>query len=140
MNRTLGAGLILVSAAAFGTLAIFGRFAYAAGLDVTTLLFLRFSFAGVFMLAWLALRREPLPRGATLWQLAVMGGLGYVGQSLCYLSAIQYASVGLVALLLYLYPAFVVLLAVVFMKTRLDRWRGVAMGLATIGAALTANP
>jgi len=32
MNRILGAILIAISAASFGTLAIFGRYAYAAGL------------------------------------------------------------------------------------------------------------
>jgi hypothetical protein len=43
VNRFLGILLVLVLAAAFGSLAIFGRYAYAAGLDTATLLFLRFS-------------------------------------------------------------------------------------------------
>jgi drug/metabolite transporter (DMT)-like permease len=140
MTRLLGIFLILVSAASFGTLAIIGRYAYAAGMDVTTVLFLRFGISAVFMLAWLALRRETLPTGRTLLQLAVMGGLGYVGQAFCYMTAIQYASAGLVALLLYLYPTFVAILSVIFLKARLTRRRLFALGLATLGAALTANP
>ena len=140
MNRFLGILLITVSAASFGTLAIIGRFAYADGVDVTTLLFLRFSIAAVLMLAWMWLRKEPLPRGSTLLQLAGMGGLGYVGQSFCYMSAIQYASAGLVALLLYLYPVLVTILTVLFHKTKLTRRTILALVLATAGAALTANP
>ena len=140
MNRMLGIGLIAISAASFGTLAIIGRYAYADGMDVTTVLFLRFSLSALFMLIWLALRKESLPRGRTLLQLAGMGGLGYVGQSFCYMSAIQYASAGLVALLLYLYPTFVTILSVIFLKAKLTRARLLALALATAGAALTANP
>ncbi len=140
MKRVWGVVLIAISAAAFGTLPIFGRFAYASGMDVTTLMFVRFSMAAVFMLIWMCLRREPFPRGKLLLQLAGMGGLGYVGQSLCYMSAIQYASTGLVALLLYLYPMIVTILSVVFLKEKLTRHGVFALVLATAGAALTANP
>lgn len=140
MNRLLGIFLIVVSAASFGTLAIIGRYAYADGLDVTTMLFLRFTIAAILMFAWLAIRKEPLPRGRTLLQLAGMGGLGYVGQSFCFMSAISYASTGLVALLLYLYPVFVTILTVIFQKVKLTSRTVFALVLATIGAALTANP
>jgi drug/metabolite transporter (DMT)-like permease len=140
MNRALGVLFIIISAAAFGTLAIFGRYAYAGGLDTFTLLFLRFTFSALLMAGLLVLRREHLPRGATLLRLAGMGGLGYVGQSFCYLSAIQYASAGLVALLLYLYPTFVVILSAIFLKEKIKLRKIIALGLATLGAALTVHP
>ena len=140
MNRILGIVLIVISAASFGTLAVIGRFAYADGMDVTTLLFLRFSIAAVLMFIWMKLRREPLPRGRTLLQLAGMGGLGYVGQSFCFMSAINYASTGLVALLLYLYPVFVAVLTVFVQKSKLTSRTVLALLLATLGAGLTANP
>ncbi len=69
-----------------------------------------------------------------------MGAIGYVGQSLCYMSALQYASAGLVSLLLYLYPMLVTILSVLFLKEKLTKWNGLALVLATLGAALTANP
>jgi len=140
MNRALGVTFIVISAASFGTLAIFGRYAYASGLDTFTLLFLRFTFSALLMGGLLIIRRESLPRGGTLIRLAGMGALGYVGQSFCYLSAIKFASVGLVALLLYLYPTFVAILSAIFLKEKLQRFKVVALGLATLGAALTANP
>jgi drug/metabolite transporter (DMT)-like permease len=140
MNRAIGVTFIVISAASFGTLAIFGRYAYASGLDTFTLLFLRFTFSALLMAILLIMRGEPLPRGGTLLRLAGMGALGYVGQSYCYLSAIKYASAGLVALLLYLYPTFVAILSAIFLKERLQRFKLVALGLATLGAALTVNP
>jgi drug/metabolite transporter (DMT)-like permease len=140
MSRVAGILLVAVSAATFGSLAIFGRFAYAAGLDVFTLLFLRFSIAALVMAAILAGRRDRLPGGRTLAQLVGMGGLGYVGQSLCYLTAIRFASAGLVALLLYLYPTLVAILSVIFLEARLTPLKIAALGLATLGTALVANP
>jgi len=140
MNRLLGVTLVVISAASFGTLAIFGYYAYADGIDTFTLLFMRFTSAAVLMGVLLALRGEQLPRGRTLVSLIGMGGLGYVGQSFSYLSAIKYASAGLVALLLYLYPTFVAILAVVFLKRKLTRLKIGALLLATLGVALTANP
>jgi drug/metabolite transporter (DMT)-like permease len=140
MNRIIGVILIVISAASFGTLAIFGRYAYAAGLDIFTLLFLRFTFSALLMAVLLVFRRESLPRGGTLGRLVGMGALGYVGQSFSYLTAIKYASAGLVALLLYLYPTFVAVLSTIFLKEKINRIKIIALGLATLGAALTANP
>ena len=139
-GHVVGALLIVISAASFGTLAIFGRYAYADGLDTCTLLFLRFSVSAVLMCALLMLRREALPRGKTLLQLIGMGALGYVGQSFSYLSAITYASAGLVALLFYLYPVFVAVLSVLFLKERLSALKVTALVLGTLGAGLTVNP
>jgi len=116
MNRVLGVILIIISAATFGTLAIFGRYAYADGIDTFTLLFLRFTLAAFLLAGFLVMRHESPPRGQTLVRLVGMGAIGYVGQSFCYLTAIKYASAGLVALLLYLYPIFVAILSTIFLQ------------------------
>jgi drug/metabolite transporter (DMT)-like permease len=136
MNRALGVIYIIISAASFGTLAILGRYAREAGIDTFTLLFLRFMIAALIMAGFLVMRREGVPRGKTLGLLIGMGAIGYVGQSFCYLTATQYASAGLVALLLYLYPTFVAILSVIFLKEKLNRVKVMALVLATTGVAL----
>lgn len=140
MNRFVGMILIVISAAAFGTLAIIGRYAYAAGMDVLTLLFLRFSLSAVVMAILLAARHERLPRGMTLAQLVAMGAIGYVGQAFSYFTAVKYASAGLVALLLYLYPVFVMILSALWLREPITRWKLAALGLALAGLALTVGP
>jgi drug/metabolite transporter (DMT)-like permease len=140
MNLLVGILLIVTSAAAFGTLGILGRFAYAAGLDTLTLMALRFSLAALVLLVMLAIRHERLPRGGTLIRLVGMGAVGYVGQAFAYLSALKYASPGLVALLLYLYPVFVVILSVIWNHEPVNRVKVLALGLALIGVALTVGP
>lgn len=140
MNKFLGIIFIAISAASFGTLAIFGRLAFSNGIDTYTLLFMRFGISAVIMACLLILRREKLPTGKTLWQLIGMGAIGYVGQSFSYLTAIRYASAGLVALLLYLYPVFVAILSSLFFKEKITPVKALALGLALAGTALTVNP
>lgn len=140
MKRLTGILLTIISAAGFGTLAIFGKFLYADGLDTFTLLFLRFTCASAVMTIILVLRHEPLPRGRVLWQLIGMGALGYAGQSFTYLSAIKYASAGLVALLLYLYPMIVFILSAIFLREKVTGVKVAALVVALIGTGLTVGP
>jgi len=140
MNRFVGIVLVAISAAAFGTLAILGRYAYADGMDTLTVLFLRFSLSAGVMAVLLVTRRESLPRGLTSLQLVGMGAVGYVGQAFSYLTALKYASSGLVALLLYLYPVFVAILSVIWLHERITRIKTAALGLALAGTALTVGP
>jgi len=140
MNRIVGIILVVVSAAGFGTLAIFGRYAYADAMDALTISSLRFSLAAIPTLVLLAVRRERFPRGSVLLRLIAMGVLGYVGAAFAYLAALKYASAGLVALLLYLYPTFVTLLAVVVLKEPFTGVKGLALGLALMGTALAVGP
>ena len=140
MKRLTGILLIAISAASFGTLAIFGRYAYADGMDTFTVLFLRFTISAAIMTIILLLRKEPFPRGRILLQLIGMGALGYVGQSFMYLTAINYASAGLVALLLYLYPFFVMILSAIVFREHITRLKVIALILALVGTALTVDP
>jgi drug/metabolite transporter (DMT)-like permease len=140
MRRLVGIILIAISAASFGTLAIFGRYAYSDGMNIYTVLFLRFGVSASFMSVILLLRKEHFPRGQILAQLVGMGALGYVGQSFMYMTAIKYASAGLVALLLYLYPFFVAILATTFLHEKITRIKIIALILALFGTALTVGP
>lgn len=140
MRRLIGIILIAISAASFGTLAIFGRYAYNDGMNIYTVLFLRFGISASFMTVILLLRKEHFPRGKILTQLIGMGALGYVGQSFMYLTAINYASAGLVALLLYLYPFFVAILSTIFLHEKITRIKITALLLALFGTALTVGP
>jgi drug/metabolite transporter (DMT)-like permease len=139
-KRFTGVLLIAISAASFGTLAIFGRYAFANGIDTFTLLFLRFAISAILMGALLVARRESMPTGKTLLQLIGMGALGYVGQSFSYLTAIRYASSGLVALLLYLYPAFVAILSSLVLHEKISRTKALALAIALGGTAFTVSP
>jgi len=140
MRYLIGVFLILISGSAFGTLAVFARLAYEDGVTPITLLFLRFGIASLCMLFITLLRGIPIPRGWVLLGLALMGGIGYVGQALSYFTALTLIPAGLVALLLYLYPAIVTILAVIILKERISKWKMVALFIALGGTVLTIGP
>lgn len=140
MSRLHGYLAIIASAVGFSTLALFGRWVVAEGVNTSSLLFLRFTIAAVVMGAICVARGERLPAPRALWPLIGMGAIGYVGQATCYLTALQFASAGLVSLLLYLYPVLVAALSVLFLRERLTRARVLALLLALGGVALTVGP
>lgn len=139
-RRWVGPVLIVISAISFGSLPIFARLAYAAGATPTTVLLLRFALAALMMVCVMVVRRTPFPRRHVLLGLVLMGGVGYVGQSLAYFTALTLTSAGLVALLLYLYPALVTLLSALIFKERLTPIKLGAVLLALVGTALTIRP
>jgi drug/metabolite transporter (DMT)-like permease len=136
-NRGLGLIFIIISAASFGVMPIFAQLAYLAGAEPITVLFLRFSIAAVVMNLIMVIRRTAYPRGLILLELILLGAIGYVSESLTYFLALKLASAGLVALLLYIYPALVTALSAVFLKEHLTRTKIIALFLALSGTALT---
>ena len=136
-GRTSGALFIAISAVAFGSMAIFGKLAYAEGIRLDALLFLRFSIAGLLMAGLMLATRAAWPTGRALGGLVLMGAVGYVGQAWCYFTALKYASAGLTALLLYLFPAIVTVLHAVLARRMLSPLRAVAVVAALAGTALT---
>lgn len=139
-QRLQGVLLIALSAAGFGAMAIFARVAYAGGADVSGVLLLRFATAALILLAIVRLRRLRWPVPATLAKLAAMGGIGYVGMSWCYFTALNYVPASLVALLLYTYPTIVTLLAAVFLRERITRRKLGALLVCGLGTLLTIGP
>jgi drug/metabolite transporter (DMT)-like permease len=129
--------LIVVSAVAFGAMAIFARFAYAGGADVLGVLVARFLIAGALLSIVMLATRRPWPRGRPLAVAVLMGAIGYVGQSVSYFAALNHASAGLVALLLYAYPTLVCLLAAAFLRQPLTRRTLTVLAVSFAGIALT---
>ena len=136
----MGIAYVVASAVAFGAMAILARIAYASGVDTPTLLALRFAIAAAAMVAIALIRRTPLPRGASLGALILLGALGYGGQAFSFFTALTLAPAGVVALLLYLHPALVALLAAFFLHERLTRVKAWALAIALAGTVLTIAP
>jgi drug/metabolite transporter (DMT)-like permease len=135
-----GTACVVASAVAFGAMAILARIAFASGVDTSTLLALRFAIAAVVMLAVAVVRKIALPSGGTLAVVVLLGTVGYGGQAFSFFTALTLAPAGLVALLLYLHPALVALLAAVFLHERLTAVKLVALALALAGTVLTIAP
>jgi drug/metabolite transporter (DMT)-like permease len=136
----LGAALVIVSAVSFGAMGVFAHMATTAGATPTSLLALRFAIATVVVGAAIAARGIRLPRRGTLVRLALMGGIGYVGESWCYFTALKTVPASMVALLLYLYPVYVTVVAVALLGERLTIVKAAALLAAMAGVAITLGP
>lgn len=136
MSDRRAVALVLLSAAGFGSSAVFAKAAYASGLNPSTMLALRFLIAAMLLLPLVWLGGWRLPRGRLLAGYMLMG-LMYTAQSQGYFTALLYASSGLCAMLLYAYPVLVTVLALLLGWERLDRRMLALMVLAVAGMAVT---
>jgi drug/metabolite transporter (DMT)-like permease len=139
-QRLVGVGLVLVSAASFGSGALFAKPVYGAGVDWLTLLAWRFLIGASLSWAWLALsagRRVGLRR-LSRRRVAVALGLGvlYLGNSGTYYAGLQTVSASLAALIVFVYPAIVAVLSLRVGHRLVGRRPWVALAMALAGTAL----
>ena len=138
VDRT-GVALTALSAAFFGSLAIFGKFADRLGIPLTELLAVRFSAAAVILWGLALLRRERIWWGRRSAGFVLMGLL-YVGQAAAYFTSLKTIPAAVTSILLYIYPAVVMLMAAAFLGERLTKVRVLALVVAVAGVFTIVNP
>jgi drug/metabolite transporter (DMT)-like permease len=132
--------LALTSAAGFGVMPVLGKVAYDDGAEPIGVLAVRFALAAAALLVLARVLGQPLPRDRRLGALVLLGGVGYVGQALCFFFALERISAGLTSLLLYVFPALVVVLSAVLRKERPRPVQATCVAVALVGTALTIGP
>ncbi|MEA2498428.1 MAG: hypothetical protein QOH26_833, partial [Actinomycetota bacterium] len=131
-----GIGLAVLSAAAFGTLAILAKLGYEQGAGPIPLLAARFAFAAVALVVYHVVARRPLiPNARIVVSLVLLGGLGYGFEASLFFIALTKAPAGVVSLIFYSYP---LLTNVLGLATGLEKFRPrllLALGLGSTGVA-----
>ena len=138
-----GVALCLASAVGFGAMAIFAKEAYAGGATIPTLLAVRFTLAAAVLWALLLPRvsrspvtgRRPGGRPPSLLPGLALGVL-YAVEASAWFIALSRIDAALAELLLYAYPALVVVGAALLGRERLTRGRVQALALSTTGIVL----
>lgn len=138
-NEPIGFGilLILISTLGFSIYPILGKYVFAGGAGLSTVLFIRFTIAALFF--WLiTLWREGFPQltlrtWLTLWG---MGGIGYSLMAGLYLTSVRFIPASLAALLLYAYPIIVTVLAVLTNQEKFSGLKLVGLLISTLGLVL----
>jgi drug/metabolite transporter (DMT)-like permease len=138
--RLTGIALVIMSAVAFGSGGLFARPVYATGVDWLTLMAWRFAIAGG--LSWVVLLANPTARRALRavsrrMLLATMGlGVWYVSNTATYYAGIAEVDLSLAALIVYIYPPVVAVLALKVGRPLEGRRAWTALGLAVAGVVL----
>ncbi len=140
-GQALGIILVLVSAAGFGSGALFVQPLYDAGMGPLTVMFWRFGIAALFGWGFLLLssgRRRSL-RSLPRRRVAVLLLLGalYVGNSYAFFAALQVVPIALTSIITYLYPAMVAVMATRFVRRLEGRRAWLALVISLVGVALT---
>ncbi|SDK28037.1 DMT family transporter [Natronorubrum texcoconense] len=136
-ERTVGTAYVLASAVGFGATGIFGTLASDIGLSIPTVLVFRFAIAAVVLWLLLAVRGRlrPLP-GRTFVYAIVLGVAGFGAMSGFYFWGLEYLTAGLVAIVLYTYPAIIVVVTIATNPNRISRTLVAALCLSLGGVAL----
>jgi len=136
----LGILLTVVSAFGFGSGALFAKPVYAAGVDWHTLMTWRFTLGAVLSWAWVV--ASPRGRGAVgsldrrAVLVAIALGVLYTGNSSTYFAGLETVPASLAALIVYIYPAIVAVIALRFGRRLEGRRAWGALALALTGVAL----
>src|SRR5215208_7448572 len=141
-DRLLGAFAVVAAASIWGTLGLFAKILYAQGVSFESLVAVRAS------VGWAAVMLFVLATGGARSlrvsgrDLAFLAPLGLVGIGffyLLYFYTIRESTVGTAAILLYSSPAFVVMLARLFLKEALNAAKVLALLLTAGGIFLVAG-
>lgn len=136
-TRGMGPLACLLSAIGFGVMAIFAKLAYDEGVELETLLLVRFGLAGALLLvaAQIRGRLRRTNRRVVVTGL-LMGAVGYAAQAGFYFAALTHVGAAQVALVFCVYPLLVMVGAVLTRREQPSRGRAVALVLALVGVAL----
>lgn len=142
-NLWIGYGCAALGATLFSTKAIIIKLAYVDGINAETLLALRMILALPFYAAIGALsvrdRRRTgrdLPNGPLMLKAAAVGALGYWLASYLDFAGLEYISAQFERLLLFSYPAFVVILGALFFRQPVRAYAIVGIAITYAGLAV----
>ena len=140
-GQALGIILVLVSAAGFGSGALFVQPLYDAEMAPLTVLFWRFTTAALFTWGFLLIsaRRRAALRSLSRRRVAVLLFLGtiYVGNSYAFIASLEVVPITITEIIAYIYPALVAVLATRFARRLEGRRAWVALAISLAGVALT---
>ncbi|ELZ13230.1 hypothetical protein C477_22280 [Haloterrigena salina JCM 13891] len=136
-ERTVGIGYVLASAVGFGAVGIFGTLGGDIGLSIPTILAFRFAIASAVLWGLLAVQgRQNLLSGRLLGWAVLLGIGGYGGMSGFYFWGLEYLTAGLVAIVLFTFPAIVVAATLFTSPDRISGPLVAALCLSLGGVAL----
>ena len=119
----------------------FSKRAYESGANTVGVLIVRFTIAAVLMLLirQFSSGNRVWPKPRLMFDLFLLGAIGYSGAAFFYFTAIENMSTGVAIVIWYIYPVFVVLIGWAVFKTKPKRQTIFSLVSAMIGVAITAG-
>ena len=131
-----GSLLVMGAACCYALSVVFAKGAYANDVPVATLTVWRFTIGAAVFWTIVAVRRPARLDRRTVLTCVGLGAVGYAVQSLGYFGAVAVMDAGLAALLVYTYPAIIVLIGFLTRREPPTRRRIVALACSGAGMLL----
>lgn len=134
---TKGYLLAALSATGFGVGPIIAKIAYNDGASVSFVLFSRFFLGALLLWVYIWWKRMEIPKQRSIYfSTAFLGMVLYSSMSWCYFSSVQTIPSSLAALILYMFPLFVMIGSVLFFKENLTFKSVFSLALSIFGIIL----
>jgi len=137
-DKRIGGLLIAISAAGFGTIPVFARYAYSSGANFITVLFFRFLIGSIVLWSFVLYKGYSFKfdRKKTIL-LLLLGGIGYFAMSAALFSSLNYIPASMSTLILYVYPIIVCIIDIIFKEDEiLSTQKIISLVLALLGLRL----
>lgn len=136
-NKNLGTVLVIISAACFGMMAIFIKYAYQAELSTLTILSLRFSIAALVMWGIVFLKKEnPFVERTQFLALLGLGAMGYGLMSTFFTISVRLVSASMASIILYTYPVIVTLLSSFIYREKITKYKVISLIISSTGLVM----
>ncbi|TLD79880.1 DMT family transporter [Helicobacter sp. MIT 11-5569] len=133
-KEQIGALWMISASVAYGFMPLWTIIGQKSGLTTDFILFFRFACTSTLLLIFIMLNKISiaLPKRRIL-EFIFLGGILYSIQSFAYLDSLKYIQSALSVMLYHIYPVIVTLVAIVFLKEKIQLKTLVALALCTIG-------
>lgn len=130
---------IVASAIGFSLMPVFAKTAYRGGANVTTVLLFRFMFAVLFIWAYIFVKKINFKlKLKQIIMLMILGSIMYSGSAITLFNAYKLISAGVAQVLIFTYPAWVLVISALFFKEKVSSIKIYAIVLSIIGTAVVA--
>lgn len=134
-----GEVFVFISATGFALMPVFAKLAYKGGISVSSVLFFRFCLAIAIIWSYIFIKRISFKiKMKQVLMLAVLGAILYAGSAITIFNSYKYISAGFSEVLLFTYPAMVLIISFIFLKEKIEVNKVYAVVLSIIGTVLAA--
>ena len=124
------------SAFGFGTVPILAIYAYKGGVNVFSLIFIRYSLTALFIFSFIYIKKSSINLSyKEIFKLFVFGGIIYSAQNFFYFSALNHLSASLALLIFYTYPTIIAIFSA-FIGENLTKKAIISLIISTFGLIL----
>lgn len=128
---------LILSSVSFGIIPILAKLSYRQGTDTYSVLLIRFILASLILLIFLFYKKISIKlKFKQLIEVLLLGCFGYSLTVILTFIAYNYISVGIVTMILYLYPAIVTFLSFLIYKEKLHAKKIMCLIISVIGLCL----